>query len=75
MDLLFAKIPSFENPQERELNASVQVFDRDLNSRVFTYTFQIFDEDDRPESKTVMTGWRNSRKMFSFRLLWKLQKR
>ena len=26
VDLLFAKIPSFENPEERELNASIQSF-------------------------------------------------
>ena len=51
VDLLFAKIPSFENPQERELNASIQVFDRDQNSRVFIYTFKITDEDDPPRIK------------------------
>ena len=56
VDLLFAKIPSFENPIERELNASIQVSDRDLNSRVFTYTFRILDEDDPPRIKKSYLG-------------------
>ena len=56
VDLLFAKIPSFENINERELNASIQVSDRDLNSRVFTYTFQLFDEDDPPRIKDSYEG-------------------
>ena len=56
VDLLFAKIPSFENPAERELNASIQVSDRDFNSKVFVYTFKLFDEDDPPRIKESYIG-------------------